>query len=520
MADSHRVLVVDDEASIRKLLIGCLRDEGCEAEGASNGDEAQQALADGDFGLVLLDLNLPDVDGGELLARIRQPEGAPEVIVLSGQVGTDAAVAAMENGAFAYVQKPFDIDKLMAASRRALAKVAGDRESSPPAEGLRAEAVEASAPMASLDQGLAQPYRELAAQERRSQAVLDAIADGVVTCGPDGKVDFINAAAQAMLVLPPGQALGRAWHELVGVPEEECPLRRALTSGETVRDAECVVRRKAGKRSRVYVSTGIFRDEAGEIAGAAAAFREVGEEKDLEQIRSTFITAAAHQLRTPLTSVRGYVELLLSSTGAELSETQRGYLEAVQRSCRRLEKVVGAVLDLARVEAGALEVECQPVDVALLVREAVATAAPQAEDAGVSVELTSEPDSLVMQSDPARLMQVVEELLTNALRHTPRGGSIRVATQPNDGGARIVVTDTGVGVPAEAQSRLFEVFFRVEGSQVRDAEGAGLGLAIAQAIVGALGGTLEVESVLGRGSTFTITLPERPVGEDGHGSDK
>lgn len=395
MAEGERVLIVDDEGGIRELLFECLRQEGCQVQGAATGSEAERALSDSDFGVVVLDLNLPDVDGTELLGRIRQDEDSPEVIVLSGQASLESALAAIEHGACAYLQKPFDIDELLAAVRRALAKAGRARERRHLLEELRA---------------------------RGYEPALEA--------------------------------------------------------------------------------------------------RPAGGEKDLERIRSEFITAAAHQLRTPLTSVHGYVELLLSGAAGQLDDRQRGYLEAVQRNCQRLEKVVGTVLDLVRIESGALEVELEPVDVSKVVRAAVAAAAAQAKAAGVELELVCDPEGLIIASDPARLGQVVEELIGNALHHTPRGGSISVETRRRDHGARIVVTDTGVGVPTDAQGRLFEVFFRVEGSQVRDAEGAGLGLAIAHAIVRALGGALEVESTLGRGSTFTISLPGRPSGGDEHGSAK
>jgi len=500
MAEGERVLIVDGEAAIRKLLLESLRRQGCQVQAAAGGKEAERALNDGLFSVAVLDLDLPDESSEGLLARMR--ERGLEVIVLSGRPSLESALAALERGVFAYVRKPFDLAKLVNAVRRALAKVGREQERQRLLEGLRGRA------------------EEMVTERQRMLAVLDSLADGVVICGADGAVEFLNTAGQAVLALSADQAVGKTWHALVGLPESECPLSRALTSGQTVRAAEHMIRRNASRRVCIRLSTAVLRNDDGTIAGAAAAFREAGPEKGLEEMRSEFITAAAHQLRTPLTSVRGYVDLLLSGAAGKLDQRQRSYVQAVQRGCQRLEKVVGRVLDLARMEAGALEVEFEPVDIPRVVREAVAAAAAEAEAAGVSLELTADPDSLVMQSDPTRLRQVVEELVGNALHHTPRGGAIRVDTRSWQQGARIVVTDTGVGVPPEARDRLFEVFFRVEGSQVRDQEGAGLGLAIAHSVVSALGGTLEVESALGRGSAFTVTLPQRPSGDDHHGTSR
>jgi signal transduction histidine kinase len=231
----------------------------------------------------------------------------------------------------------------------------------------------------------------------------------------------------------------------------------------------------------------------------------------LDQLKDDFVASVSHELRTPLTSIRGYLELVLDGDVAELTEEQLRYLSVVDRNAGRLLRVVDDLLFAAQVDAGKVALEPGLADLDEVVREAVEAARPVAGEH--DVELTFDaggPAELV--GDRARLAQILDNLIANAIKFTPPGGKVEVRTfRAGDSGV-IEVADTGIGISAEDQERLFQRFFRAEGAILGAIDGTGLGLAIVKAIVDAHGGDLAVESIAGRGTTFRIGLPLERVG--------
>jgi signal transduction histidine kinase len=244
-------------------------------------------------------------------------------------------------------------------------------------------------------------------------------------------------------------------------------------------------------------------------------------ERAAELLKDQFFALVSHELRTPLTSIIGYLELVLDD-GEALSPNQRRFLSVVDRNARRLLRLVGDLLFVAHVEAGRLALEMGEVDLPTLTREAVEAARPHAEAKHLALEATTQ-EIPSMAGDRDRLAQVLDNLVSNAVKFTPDGGSVSVRLDARDSEALIEIEDTGVGIPASEQSRLYERFYRASTATERAIPGVGLGLTIAKAIVEAHGGELGFDSVEGHGTTFRIRLPRRPpvtrapVGDREHG---
>jgi two-component system, OmpR family, phosphate regulon sensor histidine kinase PhoR len=227
---------------------------------------------------------------------------------------------------------------------------------------------------------------------------------------------------------------------------------------------------------------------------------------DAQRLKDEFFALVSHELRTPLTSIVGYLELLIEEEAGEISPDQRRFLGVIERNARRLQRLVGDLLFAAQVEAGTLSLDRESVDLEEVVREAVATGRPRADRA--QVELVADTgDVPPVEGDPDRLGQVVDNLVSNAIKFTPAGGRITVRLCRQDGRARIEVQDTGIGIPAAEQARLFERFYRASSATERSIPGIGLGLSISRAIAEAHGGAIVFESQEGSGTTFTVELP-------------
>jgi signal transduction histidine kinase len=239
---------------------------------------------------------------------------------------------------------------------------------------------------------------------------------------------------------------------------------------------------------------------------AAEALAEQNERlRELDKMKDQFVSTVSHELRTPLTSMVGYLEILLEGEAGELSEDQRRFLEIVNRSCDRLNRVIDDILVVARIDANRLSYEMQDVDLRMLTEEAVESSRMAAVRTGVDLRLSAPDEPVPAWADQTRLNQMLDNLLSNAIKFTPDGGSVSVTLARQRDVAVLQVSDTGIGVPEEEVGRLFDRFFRA--STGLTISGTGLGLPIVKSIAEAHGGTIDVESEVGVGTTFTVELP-------------
>jgi signal transduction histidine kinase len=240
---------------------------------------------------------------------------------------------------------------------------------------------------------------------------------------------------------------------------------------------------------------------------AEALARSNEELRELDQMKDLFVSGVSHELRTPLTSMLGYLEILLDGEVGELGDEQRHFLEIIDRNCHRLTDLIDDILFMSRLDSGRFQLDRASVDLGELVAERVESIRPAAEKKRVTLRL-QRAGSASLWADASRLTQVIDNLLSNAIKFTPEGGDVFVAVSASDDATRLEVRDTGVGIPEEEVSRLFERFFRA--STAQNIQGTGLGLSIAKTIVEAHGGTISFDSKVGAGTTFTINLPLTP----------
>ena len=226
---------------------------------------------------------------------------------------------------------------------------------------------------------------------------------------------------------------------------------------------------------------------------------------ELDRMKDQFVSSVSHELRTPLTSMVGYLELLMDGEAGELGEEQAHFLEIVNRNCLRLNRLVDDILFVARVDAGRLSLERESVDFGGLAAARSSPREPPRPRKGSTSSSRRSRAFPQLDADPLRLTQMLDNLVSNALKFTPEGGRVTVTVSPNGRGVHLEIADTGVGIPADEMGKLFDRFFRASTSSV--AQGTGLGLSIVKSIVDVHGGTIAVESTESVGTTFTVDLP-------------
>ncbi len=345
---------------------------------------------------------------------------------------------------------------------------------------------------------------------RQNELILESAAEGIYGLDPQGYTLFLNPAAALLLGRAPDDAIGRPFEAVLGMGAAEAggdgvnPVRATLHSGVTREVKDAVFRRADGTSFPVeYNSTPIV--EEGRITGAVVTFRDVTERREVERMKDEFVSVVSHELRTPLTSIRGSLGLLAAGKLGEVPEKGRRMLEIAVQNTDRLIRLINDILDIERIESGRVTMELRPVDASELAHQSVEVMSAMAEKGGV--RLFAWADRQPLDADPDRILQVLTNLLSHAIKFSPPGGEVSLTVEPGEGEVVFRVRDQGRGIPPDRLESIFERFSQVDSSDARDKGGTGLGLAICRSIVQQHGGRIWVESAPGAGSTFTFTLP-------------
>jgi signal transduction histidine kinase/ActR/RegA family two-component response regulator len=517
-----RILVVDDQKISRLTLAGILGDAGhdvrVEGEGRAGIETARSWLPD----VIVLDVHMPGMDGFGVVERLKadtRTEAIP-VVFLTGEPPTDQLIVrGLDLGAYDFLSKGCSKAEL-------LARVSVMERIKRGHDELAAIARISDALLQSTDpEELGQQFvREVAHVFRAAVVGLSIEREGHarlhVSRGLEEEDDGAVARTLPAVValMPDGAGAVSVVLKPAEIADAVAPyLGRSLRSGTAAR-----VRRGPSSATVVVLGEGedaYRRDVDGPllknlVSQAALAIehaflseRSREQARDLERAmeqRSRFFASLSHELRTPINAVIGYNHLLGEEIFGPLNAAQSEALGKANRSAQHLLELVDDILDVSKIEAGKLEILPEEVDLAALLRDTATSVQLQARKKGIALEIEA-PDTAVVTTDPARVRQIVLNLLSNAVKFTAEGGvDLRLA---RDGGSSytVTVTDTGPGIPAEDRERIFEEF--EQGSAREGTTGTGLGLAISRRLAELLGGDLQVESEVGVGSTFVLTLP-------------
>jgi len=348
-----------------------------------------------------------------------------------------------------------------------------------------------------------------------SHAAIESLPDPVVVFDAAGRILAANQAARTVLRLPADEQAAR----LGDVdPAPRAAIERArghVLAGRgpyVSQGYEEVVRLPVSGAERQFLPRGsALYDAAGAITGVAVTLQDVTRLRHFDELKTDLVATVAHEFRTPLTSLRMAVHLCLEEAAGPLNAKQADLLHGAREDCERMQAMVDDLLDLSRIEGGMLDVRPQPIEVETLLETAREAERVAAAEAGVELRQEAPPGLPRVAADRERIHLVLVNLVSNAIRHTPRGGVVRlIAVEGPDGHVTLRVTDSGQGIPREFQPRIFEKFFRLPGA---DVGGAGLGLFIARETVRAHKGEIGVESTPGTGASIWFTLPAVESGE-------
>ncbi|MDF1837026.1 MAG: ATP-binding protein [Planctomycetota bacterium] len=341
----------------------------------------------------------------------------------------------------------------------------------------------------------------LTAERARLSAMLAGMAEGVLAVGEDDRILFSNVAAGELLNLDVTEAEGNKLWDILTLPGLLELIAEARESDKVVREE--LVFAQSGTERRFAAKAHFFRTDVS--TGVVVVFEDITELRQLSRVRQDFVANVSHELKTPLTSIQGYVETLLEGAVHDEDHNMR-FLQKIDQNVHRLRDLVSDLLSLARIENQESRPARDFVDLGSIIEAASQRFEQQLSKAGLQVEMDLPAEASSVWGDEEGLVQVVDNLLSNAAKYTPEGGEIKIQLSREDQLVHLKVTDTGVGIPLVDQDRIFERFYRVDKARSREVGGTGLGLSIVKHLVHTMQGRVGVESQEGKGTTFHVHL--------------
>jgi len=474
------ILVIDDEKRIREGCYKILTKENCLVEMAENGESGLKMLAGKHYDIILTDLMMPGIGGMEVLAKVREQHPDSVSIVITGFATLEHSIEAMKKGAFDFIPKPFTPDHLRVVVSKAIQ--------------------------------MTRTLQDIATEKTRLKTIVNYLAGGVLVTDKSKNIILYNPTLLKMLGYGGDTLDDQPLHtlttdeKLTGIIDGIL----GLNTGEfKILSAEIEPHERGEELSnRLYLRAQAvpFQNRLGEILGSVTIIDDITHLKELDEMKSAFVSMVSHEIRGPLSTVLSQIKILMDGLAGELGPKQADILGKISRKIQGLVELSNELLDLSRIEAGLIVQDKEQVQLMDILESLVEFMQARAKEKNISLSL-EKADLPLINADIKSMEEVFSNLITNAIIYTPERGEVTVRGEVKGDFVNISVSDTGYGIAPDEIPRIFERFYRAKTEKTRNIVGTGLGLPIVKSIVEAHNGTVKVESKEGVGSTFYVRLP-------------
>jgi two-component system phosphate regulon sensor histidine kinase PhoR len=485
-----KVLLLDHAARLEPTCRQLLSGSGHTLITATEEQQALDLLSGDDIDIMLLHFLRPATDGDPFLETMRRSRPQIPVVMITKDMNAEHALAYMEKGVYDFISDPIQSPHFLISIKRAQEKRKTEQ---------RASQIEDEFIRALLD---------FNTEKKRLRTIINGMANGVMVTNEDLEVVLQNPALMRLLEISEEIRNPVPITKIIKDETLIATLQRIL-AGNVNEDALISQEIQMGKRTFRAISTpalGPDRKVFFKVSGTVTVFEDITAFKQLDRMKSDFVNMVAHELRSPLVSIRQLNSVLAEGLAGPLNEKQGEFVEKVLRKIDVLLKLINDLLDVAKIEAGKYVRAHVPTDIGQIIEEMVAFMEPRAKEQGLTLTYVCK-DLKPIQADPKGIEEVLNNLLSNAINYSPDGGQVTITAKGTSGYVEIKIHDTGIGIPQEELPKIFDKFYRIKHPKTRNVMGTGLGLSIVKGVVEAHRGTIDVESVLGQGTTFRILLP-------------
>jgi signal transduction histidine kinase len=485
------ILVVDDEKGLRLGTKRLLEEEDYTVTAAENGTEGLHYGTNTEFDIAVIDLKMPDIDGLEVLKEIKRVHPYTVCFIATAFASYETAIQATRIGAFGYIPKPFTPEELIYQIEL----------------GLKQRKLILDAQR--LEKEREKNLLELANEKSRLNAIIKSISEGVLILNTDGNLAYYNYSAIKLLNINNIQIGSNILDKL---PVQVVEIINRIFSSDKIMLKSYTTEFSHQSEKEIFLEAACtpIPNPDGSLAGVVIIFSNITGYKRIEVIKNQFVSMVAHELKTPLAAVQGFLNIILDQSINLTGEKQQEYIQRSTHRLKSLTDLVNDLLDISRFEMKTKEREIIDVQLEEIVCSTLQMLELELNKKGISVEKYIENNLPFIKADNNEITRMVTNLLSNAIKYNKDNGKIFIDLFSSQNYVVLKVRDTGIGLKPEEKQKLFSEFYRAKNEKTRGISGTGLGLSIVKRIVDSYYGKIEVESEYGIGTTFLINLPINP----------
>ena len=455
-------------------------------------------LSKGGIDIILLDLSLPESQGLDTLISLQAKAMNLPIVILTGLADKDIAIKAVEYGAQDYLIKAqVNGDFLYRSMRYAIYRKKGEKKEKQLLEAFAAAA------------------EEQLKQKIKMEAIIEGMAEGVIMTDEKGELVILNPAAHKMLGFKTNESVTDK--RLKAVIENIEKSKLLIRGTDLVEEELYTGIDLSGSQTPgiLHASYALVKDRNGEKLGHVTVLRDITMEKKVDKMKTEFISTVSHELRTPLSIIKEGISLVMDEIPGKINEKQARLLKISQDNIDRLVRIINDLLDISKIETGKVELKRELINMKTLLTQVVASFGPLVKEQGLELKVTVPEERIDIYADPDKIIQVLTNLMANALNFTMKG-RVNISVREKRDEVECLVADTGIGISKDNLSRVFDKFQQFDRCPNGGTKGTGLGLSIVKRIVEMHKGKIWVESEAGKGTKFTFTLPKYDVVKNLH----
>lgn len=475
-----RVLVVDDEVRIQKACRRLLTEEGCDVEVAENGIIGLEMIEEKHFDIILLDLMMPGMSGLDVLTDVKSRHPDTVVIVVTGYATLEHSIETMKKGAFDFLSKPFTPEELRLVISKAM-------------EFLRT-------------------LQDIATEKSRMRVMIDTLSDGVLTTDNQKRIALANPAFLKMIGCRKTKIIGHNVSEFIKEPRLLEMIDQAIKQpeGSFAEITDEISPPFSNEKDEIIIGVRCipFQDRLNRNLGSVTLFNDITALKKIDQLKSDFVSMVAHEIKSPLNSVLMQLNVVLDGLAGDVTQKQKEILGRAADRIKSVTSLSSELLDLSKIESGLINQDREELNLVELIADQAESYRDKADAKSIHLTIKETKKKIFMVGNRTNIEEIMSNLISNAIRYSLNGGRITIQADENSDCTKIMVSDTGLGIPAKDLDHVFDRFFRVKNEKTRYINGTGLGLAIVKSIVEAHHGTIKVKSQVDKGTCFSVYFPK------------
>jgi PAS domain S-box-containing protein len=485
--EKPRVIIVDDEKGLRMGTKRLLESEGYIVDTAENGTEGIALGTTGDYDMAIIDLKMPDIDGIEVLRNIKEKMPNTVCFIATAYASYETAIEATKLGAASYIPKPFTPDELINHLQEGYEKRKLILES----ERLRKEREER--------------LLEIATEKSRLNTIVNSIADGVLVTNLMGELVLFNPASMKYFELS-NSIIGEYILDFLPASVKDIILK-VLNNKKSSKSFSAEIELKPNRELVVDVTCSPVPQPDGSLIGVVTVITNITELKRLEYVKSQFVSMVAHELKTPVAAVLGFLRIILDQNISTTPEQENDYLARSEKRLQALVEMVNDLLDISRMEMKTKQREIKDIDIPEVVKSNLDFLELELQKRGIKVIYTAEENLPMVKADSGEVNRIFTNIISNAMKYNKDNGTITASVKKSGNYIMCSIKDTGIGMRPQDKEKLFQEFYRIKNDKTRNIPGTGLGLSIVKRIIESYSGKIEVNSEYGEGSEFIVYLP-------------